>query len=459
MAVDDPDGPEPRAGSEAYRSWFHRAVERGALKPLDHAEAVPDFTTGQKRFGAIGPAALADSMRKDCLHCHAWDRGHKGGGTRVHAEGCSACHVAYDTEGHSLGHRITVQIRSTQCAHCHWSGHQSQFRDLHEERGIECADCHTSIDVHGDGNIYPTMTMAVEIACEDCHGTPDAFPWELPLGYGTPAVLDGQRGTATADGRTYLMTSRGNARRNLERQGDAVFLTSVYGRERPVPLLKTVRLRNEWRTPAAAVAMETVRSHVDRVECPACHTPSVYRCLGCHLDYNEKGEAPDWVGQARNRPSPFARASDLKTGGSAAFFNRGRAQVETALAKDPAGRVEAALPGCSVEMRVIDVGGKETWKRFSSPVLHAAFHETSNRARSCTGCHLPRPMPPGEPVVHGDAISPEVGRQLLMERAEVHPEEIVSVKPCPVARSKEDQTDDRCIACHQHAALRGATPK
>jgi len=50
--------------------------------------------------------------------------------------------------------------------------------------GLLCQDCHTSVDIHGDGNIHGTTMGQVEVECSDCHGRPDKFAWELPLGYG-----------------------------------------------------------------------------------------------------------------------------------------------------------------------------------------------------------------------------------------------------------------------------------
>ena len=43
--------------------------------------------------------------------------------------------------------------------------------DIHLERGMHCADCHFRQDSHGDGNLYNEPRAAIEIACEDCHGT------------------------------------------------------------------------------------------------------------------------------------------------------------------------------------------------------------------------------------------------------------------------------------------------
>jgi hypothetical protein len=36
---------------------------------------------------------------------------------------------------------------------------------------LHCIDCHTEQDVHGDGRLWGAMIDAIEIRCEDCHGT------------------------------------------------------------------------------------------------------------------------------------------------------------------------------------------------------------------------------------------------------------------------------------------------
>jgi hypothetical protein len=43
--------------------------------------------------------------------------------------------------------------------------------DIHLERGMHCVDCHFRQDAHGDGNLYNEPRAAIEIACEDCHGS------------------------------------------------------------------------------------------------------------------------------------------------------------------------------------------------------------------------------------------------------------------------------------------------
>jgi hypothetical protein len=456
VAIDDPDGREPCVGSTTYRQWLARAMQMGAVRPLDRAEAIPDLEAGIARFGNVERAAFADSLRKACLHCHAWDRGREGGGSRVRAEGCSACHVAYDETGHRMGHRITVDVRSVQCAHCHWSGRQAQFRDLHHARGMECIDCHTSVDVHGDGNLYPTMRMAIEIACEDCHGTPEAFPWELPVGFGTGVELPGKRGVVEVDGHDYLMTSRGNARRNLERRAGGAVLISAGGGEREIPLLKSKAISGKWKTDAARVAMVAVEEHGERLACNACHTSAVPRCLGCHLDYSEKSPAADWVGTARNRSTPFEPGSDLKTAGWAVFQNAGLAWVQPALTKGPDGRLIGALPGCSVDLRVATTSGEFRQARFASPDLHSVFHQTSSHARTCASCHSGATQPPAPKKEIDPAqawprerrVESRQGYALLMEHAAVDPKNLVTPAKCPVDKASSEPTDDRCLACH-----------
>ena len=45
------------------------------------------------------------------------------------------------------------------------------LNDIHAERGMHCVDCHFRQDSHGDGNLYNEPRAAIEITCEDCHGT------------------------------------------------------------------------------------------------------------------------------------------------------------------------------------------------------------------------------------------------------------------------------------------------
>src|SRR5204863_8009001 len=45
------------------------------------------------------------------------------------------------------------------------------LQDIHAEKGMHCVDCHFEQDVHGNGNLYGEYPDAIEIGCQDCHGT------------------------------------------------------------------------------------------------------------------------------------------------------------------------------------------------------------------------------------------------------------------------------------------------
>jgi ribosomal protein S17 len=45
------------------------------------------------------------------------------------------------------------------------------LNDIHLEKGMHCVDCHFRQDAHGDGNLYNEPRAAIEITCEDCHGS------------------------------------------------------------------------------------------------------------------------------------------------------------------------------------------------------------------------------------------------------------------------------------------------
>jgi hypothetical protein len=64
------------------------------------------------------------------------------------------------------------------------------LRDIHVDFGLQCIDCHFSQDVHGDGNIYGEVAQAVEIGCEDCHGTIQS---KATLKTSGPAAQEGGR--------------------------------------------------------------------------------------------------------------------------------------------------------------------------------------------------------------------------------------------------------------------------
>ncbi len=72
------------------------------------------------------------------------------------------------------------------------------LKDIHLERGMQCVDCHFKQDSHGDGNLYNETRNAVQVQCEDCHGTAEkpANIYSYLLNKNYEAARDAFTGTA-----------------------------------------------------------------------------------------------------------------------------------------------------------------------------------------------------------------------------------------------------------------------
>ncbi len=296
--------------------------------------------------------------------------------------------------------------------------HQLESRPGNPRGGLLCQDCHTSIDMHGDGNIFGTTLAQVEIECTDCHGTPDKFPWELPLGFGEEfqqTLGQTPRGLAEElpdymffateydleDG--YLLTARGNPFGNVVKRGDGVVLHSASGLDFEIPVLKQIRLEDAWRNLQAKVAMMSVAKHMDSLECYACHADWVPQCYGCHItvDYSEGKVDVDWILNANSRqPNGLTADAELGTNGLTGpgkiSETRSYLRWETpVLGINGEGRVSPMMPGCQVMTTVIDGDGNTVahnviWETPEGPGLdHAAVqpHTAGRQARTCESCH------------------------------------------------------------------------
>jgi hypothetical protein len=163
---------------------------------------------------------------------------------------------------------------------------------IHVDKGMQCVDCHFSQDNHGNGYIYGEVAAAVEITCQDCHGTVSQYPSLYTSG---PAAMG--KGTDL----TTLRTPDG--RRRFEWVNGKLYQRSMLypGREWQIHLVKdTVTPGNPMYNPRAAraklMSRDTAKlswgtgvpvanlAHPDsKVECYTCHTSWTTSCAGCHL--------------------------------------------------------------------------------------------------------------------------------------------------------------------------------
>lgn len=333
-AVTDTDGALPSTGTPEYQSYMLSldARQRGIF-----TERVTDVP--KKSWAEIeNDSALAGYayVKEECTSCHI---GLVNNGGK--SSGCAACHLRFSDRGTLVTHSLQGSAKSPvvvagrvkrgipveTCARCHSEGRQiaasykgalrlsnsRKYRamrdDVHHSSlnrygnhsgGLLCQDCHSTRAMHGTGNIARSGRVNVEVECADCHGTPTAYPWELPIGWqdefgSTPARGDGRgvaevlpteqrAGTVYAPEDGYLLTARGNPFGNVVRRGQAVVVHSATGKSYEAPVLKNLTQRDTWTTPIrAAAAMVQHPEHMSKLECYSCHSAWVPQEYGKHL--------------------------------------------------------------------------------------------------------------------------------------------------------------------------------
>ncbi|HEB52243.1 MAG TPA: cytochrome C [bacterium] len=476
---------EERVGGDDYHAYMRELMAKEPQVFLAAMKELPAAPTAEQVVDDPRLAAFT-YLRGECQRCHLAVGGAQRHGD-YRGLGCSACHIPYansgmhqggDTSGtdrpgrplvHSImggvgapvtanGHTWTG-IPVETCTTCHnrgrrigvsfqglmetpyptpWSAdgapqqklHGKHYRrlhaDLHAEKGFLCQDCHTSIDVHGSGQLVGAITAAVEIECSDCHGTPTAFPWELPLGTmdeyaeapakgparGTlgelPDYLDASDHPDAADG--YLRTARGNPFGNVVRKGDVVHVHLASGAVHELIPLKGMVERNLLSL-SARVAMVDVSRHMQRMECYACHSTWAPQCYGCHVrvDYSSSDDPIDWVAVGHDHlPNGTTcefteRADALRIPGRISELRAYLRWEDPALAVNGEGRISPCVPGCQTTATIVGADGKVLVSNsaFRIPnvegaggegqvgVDHAPLqpHTTRREARSCESCH------------------------------------------------------------------------
>ncbi len=173
------------------------------------------------------------------------------------------------------------------------------LKDIHLERGMQCVDCHFSIDSHGDGNLYGETRAAIEIGCEDCHGTAEARTTLRTTG---PAAPEG--GTDLTQGatpwglprfqsRAGRITQRSMMDEDLQwtvpQVADSITPGSPNYNER-ARFAKTIqRDGSTWGT---ADAPDDLAHGNDTMTCYACHSSWMTSCFGCHLAQRTNEKTP-----------------------------------------------------------------------------------------------------------------------------------------------------------------------
>jgi len=481
-----------RLGSAVYKKYMLKLKEAEPQVFPKKMRGLNEAPTPEE-IKANPELSVYTYLRSECQRCHTGVKGHNAEGD-YRGTGCGSCHIPYSNQGKYEGgdptidkkeqgnllvHAIQgsrdakVQVHDQEysgvptktCTACHNRGrrigvsyeglmetsysspfmsdgdnqqkiHKKNYihlqADVHLKKGMICQDCHTSGDLHSLGDLAGAIQGAVEIECQDCHGTTEYFPWELPIGYGDeivgPAPKTGiGRGTSDTvasylkkgwvaprkDG--YLLSSRGNAMPHIVRDGNEIILYSAGGKDIPLTPLKKL-LDDDALSVEGRVAMSQVNSHMDKLECYACHATWAPQCYGCHIqiDYSDPELKPDWVAIAGTADEQGQTADMLHRDEELAIRNyliSGKVQEERSYLRweDPPlvvngdHRVSPAIPGCQTTVTVKDADGKIRILNHIYKIAHVEGageegqlaidmaplhpHTVQTKARSCESCH------------------------------------------------------------------------
>ena len=498
-AVENPTDPKMRLGTDVYRRYMERLKKIEPNVFVDRHEPLPEALGFDEldRLKQDPSLAAFTYIRQECQRCHHAVKGRQVRGD-YRGMGCSSCHVPYGNEGfyegadtsiasdepgHALVHSIqgtreaTVTVHGVSyhgmpvetCTTCHDRGkrigvsfqglmetpftspynadggeqpslHTKHYlameQDIHYQKGMTCQDCHTSTDVHSDGFLAAANLAAVQIECSDCHGTPEKFPWELPIGYmdefseqsaeGPPRGLTQTQLPHTRYGYQhekkdgFLLTARGNPYENVVKDGNEIIVYTAAGKDirmKPLKQLADEKAISE----KGLVSMLGVAKHLDRMECYSCHALWAPQCYGCHVkvDYSQKDKCPevsqskqgfDWVAAGRRHQLDEFRGDRGESGYDTIIPGKVTEQrsyerwEEPMLGINGEGRVTPLAPGCQPSVTVIGEDGKPLLLNHIFKTLPDSEgggsegqlaidmsptqpHTMTKNARSCESCH------------------------------------------------------------------------
>lgn len=211
----------------------------------------------------------------------------------------------------NAANKTPLQIEEQELVLAHQrDGLPVHLLDIHMEKGMHCVDCHFIQDMHGNGRLQREVRAAIEIRCEDCHGTPTE---RGTLFTGGPASY-----TSGPNGRDLEALRTPWGKRRFERVGEQVFQNSMVEPNLrweviQVPdtlnpanehynvrshLAKTVRFNKPGENKAEQLTWggspdEKCAHSNKKMSCIACHSAWNPSCFGCHLPQKANKKAPN----------------------------------------------------------------------------------------------------------------------------------------------------------------------
>ena len=287
------------------------------------------------------------------------------------------------------------------------------LQDIHLEGGMHCVDCHFSRDVHGDGTAKGEYAAAIEITCEDCHGTVRGRTDLRTSGPGAPRLSDGRgtdlsRGTTPWGQRRFAWRGETLLQRSMVEPGlewevvqVADTVDPAHARYNPKSArAKTMGRDGEWgdldfvktSRPWGSSAPGRLAHDDSAMSCYACHTSWMTSCFGCHLpqEANVKSPTQHYEGKTtRNYASynPQVVRTDVFMLGNHGIFKEGSGNRIAPV------RSSSALVLSSTNQnrqRVYVQQPPISTPGFSSQAFnpHVPHTVRTRETKTCTDCHL-----------------------------------------------------------------------
>ncbi len=185
-------------------------------------------------------------------------------------------------------------------------GKPVHLKDIHAELGMHCVDCHFEQDVHGNGMVYAEYQAAVEIKCQDCHGTAERYASLKTSGPGSKGFSNSPTTVARDESGSLDLLKHGTTpwgTKRFERKDNKIVQRSMLykGLEWEVSQVKdtVTQGHDEYNERAFKAKMLKSQSREgclahseDSVECYSCHTSWITACFGCHLPQKANWKTP-----------------------------------------------------------------------------------------------------------------------------------------------------------------------
>lgn len=397
----DTPGPDGRAlWPEKQKNLSHEEFVAAILKNPEEAAARGNWIEPEFLANSSDLNARARHTQFADYHGHGWmfravfkmDRE----GNLLDKDGAV---VPYDDPGKFS--RVAPLAGRTPPSDHHAERKAVHLRDIHAERGMHCVDCHFERDVHGTGLLHYEYQAAVEITCQDCHGTVDGYA-DLASPPTGPASADG--GGAPLGGRRVPVGSR--PRRFEWKEGKLIQRSMVEaGREWIVPQVKdsidpdgpgfnakasyAKTIRRDGTTWGAVGEGCDLAHGQDKMECYSCHTSWITSCFGCHLPQrgNIKADMKHFEGDTLRNLATYnpqvARDSEFMLGIAGDVKGNRIAPVRSSSAVLISSE-DALRRLLYIQQPTISAPG------FSSQSFNTHFPHTvrTTETRTCDDCHL-----------------------------------------------------------------------